>query len=152
VAGPEMRGRRSLAMKIELGGSNFTPRFAPGPVHCSAGLGAIVTNYSHSHSKTHANRNTRLAPRPGATTSTAAGRPLKLGPPRSTSGEPMKTIVTQSTFEGALKTALWNYKPKPQNPQGGTHFNPAPRMLPKPRPTNQAQPRGPDAPATSDGD
>ena len=47
----------------------------------------------------------------------------------------MKTLDIQSTFEGALKTALWNYKPKPQNLQGGTRFNPARRMLPKPHPT-----------------
>ena len=57
-------------------------------------------------------------------------------------GEPMKTGDTQSTFEGTLTTAPWNYKPKPKNLQGGTHFNPARRMLPKPHPTKSANPRG----------
>jgi hypothetical protein len=47
VAGPEMRERRSLAMNNELNGPNIAHRFAPGPVHCSAGLGATMINVLH---------------------------------------------------------------------------------------------------------
>ena len=91
-----------LAMKIELGGPNFTPQFAPGPVHCSAGLGAIVTSNFHPLGNTRQPKYT-FAPRPGATNSTAAGRPLKPLPTTFDNGEPMKMVNTQSTFEGALK-------------------------------------------------
>jgi hypothetical protein len=47
----------------------------------------------------------------------------------------MKTSHSKPSIEGALKTALWNYKPKPLNLQGGTLFNPPPRSLPEQRPT-----------------
>jgi hypothetical protein len=103
-------------MKFELGGPNFSPRIRTG----SGPLQRRVGGDSHdtdSHplleitSPTDKQRLVRTPELHEPHRGRAGRSNLAHHVPRWRAHE--NVVNSQSTFEGALKTALWNYKPKP---------------------------------------
>jgi hypothetical protein len=120
-----MRWRRSLAMKF-----NSTLRTLPFDSHrvrstAAPGWGRNTTLIEQTLQKQSPTKiNVLSAPR--SHQPHRGQQAAQTWPTTCVVGEPMKTGHSKPSIEGALKTALWNYKPKPLNLQGGTLFNPPP--------------------------